>query len=62
MNGNMNQSYIRSSSIHLSFNRAVNIHATHFVTIENNVIYNIMSVFTLHVDDTTVNIFVLVLL
>jgi len=42
MNGNMNQSYIKSSSIHSTFNRAVNIHATNYLTVENNVIYNIM--------------------
>ncbi|CAF1015901.1 unnamed protein product [Rotaria sp. Silwood1] len=42
MNGNMNLSYIKSSSIHQTFNRAINIHASHYVTIENNVIYNIM--------------------
>ena len=42
MNGNMSLSYIKSSSIHQTFNRAVNIHATHYLTVENNVIYNIM--------------------
>ncbi|CAM2722167.1 unnamed protein product [Rotaria socialis] len=42
MNGNMSMSYIKSSSIHQAFNRAVNIHASHYVTVENNVIYNIM--------------------
>ncbi|CAF3637436.1 unnamed protein product [Rotaria sp. Silwood1] len=42
MNGNMSSSYIKSSSIHQTFNRAVNIHATHYLTVENNVIYNVM--------------------
>ncbi|CAF4249716.1 unnamed protein product, partial [Rotaria sp. Silwood2] len=42
MNGNMNLSYIKSSSIHQTFNRAINIHASHYVTIENNIIYNVM--------------------
>jgi len=42
MNGNMSKSYIKSSSIHQTYNRAVNIHASHYVTVENNVIYNIM--------------------
>ena len=36
----MSLSYVRSSSIHLSFNRAISIQASHFLTIENNVIYN----------------------
>ena len=44
MNGNMSSSYIKSSAIHQTFNRAVNIHASNYVTIENNVIYNIMYV------------------
>ncbi|CAF0819146.1 unnamed protein product [Rotaria sp. Silwood1] len=42
MNGNMSSSYIKSSAIHQTFNRAVNIHASHYVTVENNVIFNIM--------------------
>ena len=46
MNGNLNSSYMKSSSIHQTFNRAVNIHASNYVTIENNVIYNIMYVST----------------
>nr|ACD54600.1 fibrocystin-like protein [Adineta vaga] len=41
-NGNMSMSYVKSSSIHLSYNRAINIHATNYMTIENNVIYDIM--------------------
>ena len=44
MNGNMSLSYIKSSSIHQTFNRAVNIHASSFVTVEDIVIYNIMYV------------------
>lgn len=46
MNGNMNLSYVKSCSIHQSFNRAINVHASHYVTIEKNVLYNIMYVFT----------------
>jgi hypothetical protein len=42
MNGNMSLSYIKSSSIHQTFNRAVNIHASNYVSVVNNVIYNIM--------------------
>ena len=42
MNGNMSLSYIKSSSIHQSYNRAINIHASNYVTVENNVIYDIM--------------------
>ncbi|CAF4319171.1 unnamed protein product, partial [Adineta steineri] len=42
MNGNMSLSYIKSSSIHQTFNRAVNIHATNYLTVSNNVIYDVM--------------------
>ena len=42
MNGDMSNSYVKESAIHRSFNRAVNIHASNYVTIERNVIYNIM--------------------
>lgn len=42
MNGNMSMSYVRSSSIHYSFNRAINIQACDNLTIEDNVFYNIM--------------------
>ncbi|CAM4838655.1 unnamed protein product, partial [Rotaria magnacalcarata] len=42
MNGNMSLSYIKSSSVYQSYNRAINIHASNYVTVENNVIYNIM--------------------
>lgn len=42
MNGDMKSSYVKESSIHQSFNRAVNIHASNYVTVERNVIYNIM--------------------
>jgi len=42
MNGNMSSSYITSSAIHQTFNRAVNIHASNYVTVENNVLYNVM--------------------
>ncbi|CAF3091006.1 unnamed protein product [Rotaria socialis] len=42
MNGNMSLSYIKSSSVYQSYNRAINIHASNYVTVEDNVIYNIM--------------------
>ncbi|KAL4231850.1 Fibrocystin-L [Mactra antiquata] len=38
----MSDSYVKGCAIHESFNRAVNIHGTHNVKVENNVIYNIM--------------------
>jgi hypothetical protein len=41
-NGNMSMSYVKSCSIHYSFNRAINIDASNYITIENNVIYNVM--------------------
>ena len=40
--GDMTGSYVRSCAIHHSFNRAVNIHGTHNVLIENNVVFDIM--------------------
>jgi len=42
MNGDMPSSYVSECSIHQSFNRATNIHASNYITIEKNVIYNIM--------------------
>ena len=42
MNGDMPTSYVKECAIHESFNRATNMHATNYVTIEANVIYNIM--------------------
>jgi hypothetical protein len=42
MNGDMRDSYVSECTIHESFNRATNIHASNYVTIESNVIYNIM--------------------
>ncbi|KAH8862936.1 Fibrocystin-L [Schistosoma japonicum] len=42
LNGLMNGSYVRGCSIHKSFNRAINIHNTHEVLVENNVVYDIM--------------------
>lgn len=41
MNGNMPSSYVKECAIHESFNRATNIHASNYLTIEANVIYNI---------------------
>ncbi|CAH8562789.1 unnamed protein product [Schistosoma turkestanicum] len=42
LNGLMNGSYVRGCSIHKGFNRAINVHNTHEVLIENNVVYDIM--------------------
>ncbi len=42
LNGDNPNSYVRYVSIHRSFNRAVNIHATNYVTVEHNVIYDVM--------------------
>ena len=42
MNGDMPSSYVKECAIHESFNRATNIHASNYLTIESNVIYNIM--------------------
>ena len=40
--GRVSGSYVRGCSIHKTFNRAVNIHNTHNVLIEHNVVYNVM--------------------
>lgn len=42
MNGNSPSSYVKECAIHESFNRAVNIHGSHYINIERNVIYDIM--------------------
>lgn len=42
MNGDMSSSYVVECAIHESFNRATNIHASNYLTIESNFIYNIM--------------------
>ncbi|XP_064635838.1 fibrocystin-L-like [Lineus longissimus] len=42
LNGDMTGSYVKGCGIHETFNRAVNIHGTHNVLVEHNVIYNIM--------------------
>ena len=42
MLGNSPSSYISECSIHRSFNRAVNIHATNSILIEKTVIYDIL--------------------
>ncbi|XP_067947416.1 fibrocystin-L-like [Watersipora subatra] len=41
LNGHQNMSYVKGCSIHRTFNRAINVHNTHDVLIENNVIYHI---------------------
>ena len=42
LNYEMPQSYVKECVIHQSFNRAVNIHGTNYVTVERNFIYNIL--------------------
>ena len=42
LNGDMRGSYVRGCSVHRSFNRAVNVHNTHNLMIERNVLYDIM--------------------
>ena len=42
MLGDSPSSYVRECAIHESFNRAVNIHATNYITVEKTVLYNIM--------------------
>ena len=41
LNGNMNQSYVKGCSIYRAFNRAVNIHNTHNVLIQDNVVFDV---------------------
>jgi hypothetical protein len=40
--GTVSKSLVKGNSIHQSFNRAITIHAVSYLTIENNVIYNVM--------------------
>ena len=40
--GDASASYVRRCAIHNSFNRAVNVHATHNLLIEENVLYKVM--------------------
>jgi hypothetical protein len=42
MIGDSPSSYVSECTIHESFNRAVNIHASNYITVERTVIYNIM--------------------
>ncbi|CAD5116834.1 DgyrCDS5681 [Dimorphilus gyrociliatus] len=42
LNGDMTGSYVRGCSIHDTFNRAINIHNTHNLLIEHNLIFNVM--------------------
>lgn len=42
LNGWMVGSYVRGCAIHHTFNRAINIHNTHNVLVERNVVYNVM--------------------
>ncbi len=42
MNGDMPSSYVFECAVHKSFNRATNMHASNYVRIERNVIYDIM--------------------
>ena len=40
INGDSEGSYVKGCSIHHTHNRAINIHDTHKLLIENNVVYN----------------------
>ena len=42
LNNDMRSSYVKECAIHESFNRAVNIHKTNYVTVERNVIFDVM--------------------
>lgn len=42
LNGDQTGSYVKNCSVHKSYNRAVNIHDTHNVLVEHNVVYDIM--------------------
>ncbi|OAF68248.1 hypothetical protein A3Q56_04012 [Intoshia linei] len=42
INGNMEGSYVKGCSIHKTYNRAINIHNSHHILIERNVIYDVM--------------------
>ncbi|VDP87119.1 unnamed protein product [Echinostoma caproni] len=42
LNGIMRGTYVKGCAIHNTFNRAVNIHNTHEVLIENNVVHDVM--------------------
>ncbi|XP_064634221.1 fibrocystin-L-like [Lineus longissimus] len=42
LNGRQDGSYVRGCSFHQTFNRAVNIHGTHNVVVEKNVLHNVM--------------------
>lgn len=41
MNGDMSESYVKGSSVHKAFNRAINIHNSHNILLQNNVIYDV---------------------
>ena len=41
MNGDMAGCYVKGSSVHRTFNRAVNIHNSHNVLVQNNVVYDV---------------------
>ena len=58
MNGDMPNSYVKECAIHDSFNRAINILASNYITIERNVVYNIMgNAFVLQGGAETNNVF-----
>lgn len=42
LNGDNTGSYVRGCGIHETFNRAVNIHGSHNILVEKNVVYNVM--------------------
>ena len=42
LNGDASQSYVHRCSIHRSFNRAITIHGTHYLRVEENTVYDVM--------------------
>ena len=40
--GTVSKSLAKGNAIHKSFNRAIAIHAVSYLTVENNVVYNVM--------------------
>lgn len=50
MIGTVHSSYVRSNSIHHTFNRAVTIHGVHYLRVQNNVAYHTMG-HTIFIED-----------
>jgi hypothetical protein len=41
MIGNVHNSYVKGNSVHQSFNRAITLHGSNYLRVEENVIYNV---------------------